>query len=85
MTNCTNNRQTPRYGKLNAYGYGYDYDRGDFVFQVGKPDVPPSAAQASAVEQLCQIQPQPARASLRAGLQALEFGGDVFGMNHQIN
>ena len=36
MTNLTNNRQTPRYGKLNALGY----DRGDFVFQVGKPDVP---------------------------------------------
>jgi formylglycine-generating enzyme required for sulfatase activity len=36
MTNFTNNRQTPRYGKLNAYGY----DRGDFVFQVGKPDAP---------------------------------------------
>jgi hypothetical protein len=41
MTNFTNNRQTPRYGKLNAYGY----DRGDFVFQVGKPDVPATAAQ----------------------------------------
>jgi hypothetical protein len=40
MTNFTNNRQTPRYGKLNAYGY----DRGDFVFQVGKPDVPTTAA-----------------------------------------
>jgi formylglycine-generating enzyme required for sulfatase activity len=39
MTNLTNNRQTPRYGKLNAYGY----DRGDFVFQVGKPDVPATA------------------------------------------
>jgi hypothetical protein len=35
MTNLSYNRQTPRYGKLNAYGY----DRGDFVFQVGKPDV----------------------------------------------
>jgi formylglycine-generating enzyme required for sulfatase activity len=35
MTNLTNNRQTPRYGKLNALGY----DRGDFVFQVGKLDV----------------------------------------------
>jgi hypothetical protein len=40
ITNLTNNRQTPRYGKLNAYGY----DRGDFVFQVGKPDVPSIAA-----------------------------------------
>jgi hypothetical protein len=29
-------RQTPRYRKLSAYGY----DRGDFVFQVGEPDVP---------------------------------------------
>jgi hypothetical protein len=36
MTNLTNNRQTPRYGKLNALGY----DRGDFVFQVGKPNAP---------------------------------------------
>jgi formylglycine-generating enzyme required for sulfatase activity len=39
MTNLTNNRQTPRYGKLNVLGY----DRGDFVFQVGKPDVPTAA------------------------------------------
>jgi hypothetical protein len=36
MTDLTNNRQTPRYGKLNAYGF----DRGDFVFQVGKTDLP---------------------------------------------
>jgi TPR repeat protein len=36
MSNFTNNRQTPRYGKLNALGY----DRGDFVFQVGTPDAP---------------------------------------------
>jgi formylglycine-generating enzyme required for sulfatase activity len=40
MTNLTYNRQTPRYGKLNALGY----DRGDFVFQVGKPDVPTTTA-----------------------------------------
>jgi formylglycine-generating enzyme required for sulfatase activity len=40
MTNLTNNRQTPRYGKLNALGY----DRGDFVFQVSKPDAPSVAA-----------------------------------------
>jgi len=40
MTNLTGNRQTPRYGKLNALGY----DRGDFVFQVGKPDVPTTTA-----------------------------------------
>jgi hypothetical protein len=40
MTNLTDNRQTPRYGKLNAYGY----DRGDFVFQIGKPNVSTSAA-----------------------------------------
>jgi hypothetical protein len=39
MTNLTNNRQTPRYGKLNALGY----DRGDFVFQIGKPEVPATA------------------------------------------
>jgi uncharacterized protein len=39
VTNLSNNRQTPRYGKLNAYGY----DRGDFVFQVGKPDLPSTA------------------------------------------
>jgi len=32
LTNLTDNRQTPRYGKLNALGY----DRGDFVFQVEK-------------------------------------------------
>ena len=40
MTNLTSNRQTPRYGKLNALGY----DRGDFVFQVGAlqaPGTPP--------------------------------------------
>ncbi len=30
MTNLTGQRQTPRYGKLNARGY----DRGDFVFQL---------------------------------------------------
>jgi hypothetical protein len=51
MTDLTNNRQTPRYGKLNAYGY----DRGDFVFQVGKPEIPatpPAATQvASEAEQ----------------------------------
>jgi hypothetical protein len=57
ITNLTNNRQTPRYGKLNSLGY----DRGDFVFQVGKPQAPPSplpsfppiseAAQAWAVTQ----------------------------------
>jgi Caspase domain len=40
MTDLTNSRQTPRYGKLNAYGY----DRGDFGFQGGKPDVPTTAA-----------------------------------------
>jgi formylglycine-generating enzyme required for sulfatase activity len=39
ITNLTDNRQTPRYGKLNVLGY----DRGDFVFQVGKPDVPTTA------------------------------------------
>jgi formylglycine-generating enzyme required for sulfatase activity len=54
MTNLTNNRQTPRYGKLNALGY----DRGDFVFQVGKPDVPITATtpnpSAAEVAQLCQ-------------------------------
>jgi hypothetical protein len=46
ITDLTNNRQTPRYGKLNAYGY----DRGDFVFQVGKPEIPatpPAATQAA--------------------------------------
>src|SRR5262249_12051293 len=40
MTNLTNNRQTPRYGKLNAVGL----DRGDFVFQIGKPQMPPAPA-----------------------------------------
>jgi hypothetical protein len=52
MSDLTNNRQTPRYGKLNAYGY----DRGDFVFQVGTPDVPatpPAATQpTSEAEQI---------------------------------
>jgi hypothetical protein len=44
MSDLTNNRQTPRYGKLNAYGY----DRGDFVFQVGKSGAtPPAATQAT--------------------------------------
>ena len=33
MTNLTAQRQTPRYGKLNALGY----DRGDFVFQLREP------------------------------------------------
>jgi hypothetical protein len=37
LTNLTNNRQTPRYGKMNDLGY----DRGDFVFQVGTPQAPP--------------------------------------------
>jgi formylglycine-generating enzyme required for sulfatase activity len=45
MTNLTYNRQTPRYGKLNAYGY----DRGDFVFQVGNL-VEPSTTAASATQ-----------------------------------
>src|SRR5262249_16185459 len=36
MTNLTNNRQTPLYGKLNALGY----DRGDFVFQIGTHQAP---------------------------------------------
>ena len=39
MTNLTGQRQTPRYGKLNARGY----DRGDFVFQVR--EAKPNAAQ----------------------------------------
>jgi formylglycine-generating enzyme required for sulfatase activity len=43
LTNLTDNRQTPRYGKLNAYGY----DRGDFVFQVGKPGAPTTATSAA--------------------------------------
>ena len=43
MSNFTNNRQTPRYGKLNALGY----DRGDFVFQVGRLDPPTSSVSAS--------------------------------------
>jgi Flp pilus assembly protein TadD len=58
VTNLTNNRQTPRYGKLNDLGY----DRGDFVFKVGTlqaPAAPPitstlptsEAAQAWAVTQ----------------------------------
>jgi formylglycine-generating enzyme required for sulfatase activity len=47
MTNFTNNRQTPRYGKLNAYGY----DRGDFVFQVGKPDAPPITSETQSTNE----------------------------------
>jgi hypothetical protein len=43
MTNLTNNRQTPRYGKLNVLGY----DRGDFVFQVGKPESPAKSESAA--------------------------------------
>lgn len=39
MTNLTEQRQTPRYGKLNARGY----DRGDFVFQVRGPNAPAAA------------------------------------------
>ena len=34
MTNLTGQRQTPRYGKLNARGF----DRGDFVFQLREPN-----------------------------------------------
>jgi hypothetical protein len=43
MTDLTNNRQTPRYGKLNAYSY----DRGDFVFQVTSLPQMPTAASLS--------------------------------------
>jgi hypothetical protein len=43
MTNLTNNRQTPRYGKLNAYSY----DRGDFVFQVTSLPQMPTAESPS--------------------------------------
>jgi Caspase domain len=42
MTNLTQQRQTPRYGKLNALGY----DRGDFVFQLREPKAE-SAAKAA--------------------------------------
>jgi formylglycine-generating enzyme required for sulfatase activity len=49
MTNLTNNRQTPQYGKLNAYGY----DRGDFVFQVGKFDV--STTPAATVTPISEV------------------------------
>lgn len=37
LTNLTGNKQTPRYGKLNALGY----DRGDFVFEAGQLRLPP--------------------------------------------
>jgi formylglycine-generating enzyme required for sulfatase activity len=53
MSDLTSNRQTPRYGKLNDLGY----DRGDFVFQVGKPDVPspvPPRPSFAEVAQLCE-------------------------------
>ncbi|MBO0759180.1 MAG: caspase family protein, partial [Bradyrhizobiaceae bacterium] len=35
LTNLTNNRQTPRYGKLDDPGY----DHGDFVFQIRSPQI----------------------------------------------
>jgi hypothetical protein len=50
VTNLTNNRQTPRYGKLNAYGY----DRGDFVFQIGKPDVPSTTSAVQSTNEAAQ-------------------------------
>jgi hypothetical protein len=59
ITNLTNNRQTPRYGKLNELGY----DKGDFVFQVGKPEEPSSnksqerAGAAAAVQELLRQSP----------------------------
>lgn len=37
LTNYTRNKQTPRYGKLNAF----EFDRGDFVFETGKLKMPP--------------------------------------------
>ncbi len=36
MANLTQNRQTPRYGKLRDA----DYDRGEFVFSVSRPGTP---------------------------------------------
>ncbi|MBO0758115.1 MAG: caspase family protein, partial [Bradyrhizobiaceae bacterium] len=52
MSDLTNNRQTPRYGKLNAYGY----DRGDFVFQIGKPEGPATATPPSATQATSEIE-----------------------------
>jgi TPR repeat protein len=58
MTNLTNNRQTPRYGKLNALGY----DRGDFVFQVGKLDAATSTISAPTLPPAPQPFSEPAEA-----------------------
>jgi hypothetical protein len=51
MSNLTNNRQTPRYGKLNAYGY----DRGDFVFQVGRPEVAAPPVPTQPISEVAQV------------------------------
>jgi uncharacterized caspase-like protein len=40
VTNLTDNRQTPRYGKLKALGF----DRGDIVFDIGRPPASTSVA-----------------------------------------
>ncbi len=47
MTNLTEQRQTPRYGKLNALGF----DRGDFVFRIGEPGASASAKPSQAAPQ----------------------------------
>jgi hypothetical protein len=51
MTDLTNNRQTPRYGKLNAYSY----DRGDFVFQVTSL---PQMSTAASLSENSNIRPE---------------------------
>ncbi len=75
MTNLTEQRQTPRYGKLNALGY----DRGDFVFRIGELEAPssakPSQAAPRAPDEVAQLQERLAR--LEAELQRRQQPGDA--------
>jgi hypothetical protein len=78
MTNLTYNRQTPRYGKLNALGY----DR-DFVFLVGKPDVP-STPTASATQSTSEAERAWAAMQGTTSQEVLEdfikrYGGSFYG------
>ena len=59
VTNLMHSGQTPRYGKLRAYGY----DRGDFVFRVGGP-VKSQAAAVPPPVMPPPTQPQMSEASL---------------------
>jgi hypothetical protein len=78
MTDLTNNRQTPRYGKLNAYGY----DRGDFVFQVGKPEIaatPPAATQDSSEAEQAWAATQSATSQAVLEDFIKRYGGSFYG------